>query len=50
MPVRDSRSHLAGMYGVAVSPDVIGKVTDAVTAELAAGRTGRWRRSGQPDS
>jgi transposase-like protein len=36
MPVRDIRSHLAGMYGVEVSPDLISKVTDAVADELAA--------------
>ncbi|MBW8706941.1 hypothetical protein MBT84_45655 [Streptomyces sp. MBT84] len=34
MSVRDIRSHLAGMYGVEVSPDLISKVTDAVTDEL----------------
>lgn len=36
MSVRDIRSHLAGMYGVEVSPDLISKVTDAVADELAA--------------
>ncbi|QHC23741.1 IS256 family transposase [Streptomyces sp. GS7] len=36
MSVRDIRSHLAGMYGVEVSPDLISKVTDAVTDELDA--------------
>ncbi|MFB8183369.1 IS256 family transposase [Streptomyces sp. NPDC055966] len=36
MSVRDIRSHLAGMYGVQVSPDLISKVTDAVTDELDA--------------
>ncbi|AEM85483.1 IS256 family transposase [Streptomyces violaceusniger] len=38
MSVRDIRSHLAGMYGVEVSPDLISKVTDAVTDELDAWR------------
>ncbi|WP_432190090.1 IS256 family transposase [Streptomyces sp. Tue6028] len=36
MSVRDIRSHLAGMYGVEVSPDLISKVTDAVADELTA--------------
>ncbi|MEU7635811.1 IS256 family transposase [Streptomyces sp. NPDC039016] len=36
MSVRDIRSHLAGCYGVEVSPDLISKVTDAVADELAA--------------
>ena len=36
MSVRDIRSHLANMYGVEVSPDLISKVTDAVTDELDA--------------
>ncbi len=36
MSVRDIRSHLAGSYGVEVSPDLISKVTDAVVDELAA--------------
>lgn len=36
MSVRDIRSHLAGMYGVEVSPDLISKVTNAVTDELGA--------------
>ncbi|MGA6161003.1 IS256 family transposase [Stenotrophomonas sp. NPDC087984] len=35
MSVRDIRSHLAAMYGVEVSPDLISKVTDAVADELA---------------
>jgi hypothetical protein len=34
MSVRDIRSHLAGLYGVQVSPDLIWKVTDAVTEEI----------------
>ncbi|MFI9724678.1 IS256 family transposase [Streptomyces sp. NPDC052396] len=36
MSVRDIRSHLAGMYGVEVSADLISKVTDAVADELDA--------------
>ncbi|MEZ0095262.1 IS256 family transposase [Streptacidiphilus sp. EB129] len=36
MSVRDIRSHLAQIYGVQVSPDLISKVTDAVADELAA--------------
>lgn len=36
MSVRDIRSHLAGTYGVAVSSDLISKVTDAVADELTA--------------
>ncbi|MFI6689716.1 IS256 family transposase [Streptomyces sp. NPDC050485] len=39
MSVRDIRSHLAGMYGIEVSPDLISKVTDAVTDELEAWQT-----------
>ncbi|MGW7005888.1 IS256 family transposase [Streptomyces sp. NPDC054933] len=35
MSVRDIRSHLAAMYGVEVSPDLVSKVTDAVADELA---------------
>ncbi|GAB2722720.1 hypothetical protein GCM10010442_49960 [Kitasatospora kifunensis] len=35
MSVRDIRSHLARIYGVEVSPDLISKVTDAVVDELA---------------
>lgn len=34
MSVRDIRSHLANLYGVQVSPDLISKVTDAVTEEI----------------
>ncbi|MFB7867431.1 IS256 family transposase [Streptomyces sp. NPDC056069] len=34
MSVRDIRSHLARVYGVEVSPDLISKVTDAVIDEL----------------
>lgn len=30
MSVRDIRSHVVGMYGVEVSPDLVSKVTDAV--------------------
>jgi transposase-like protein len=36
MSVCDIRSHLANMYGVEVSPDLISKVTDAATDELDA--------------
>jgi putative transposase len=36
MSVRDIRSHLAAIYGVEVSPDLISTVTDAVVDELAA--------------
>lgn len=36
MNVRDIRSHLAAIYGVEVSPDLISTVTDAVVDELAA--------------
>lgn len=36
MSVRDIRSHLAGMYGVQVSGDLIWKVTDAVTKEITS--------------
>ncbi|MET9615401.1 IS256 family transposase [Kitasatospora indigofera] len=36
MSVRDIRSHLAQIYGVEVSADLISKVTDAVVDELAA--------------
>ncbi|GAA1200348.1 IS256 family transposase [Streptomyces rhizosphaericus] len=39
MSVRDIRSHLAGIYGIEVSPDLISKVTDAVTDELDAWQT-----------
>ncbi len=35
MTVRDIRAHLAEMYQVEVSPDLISRVTDAVTEELA---------------
>ncbi|MCX4779856.1 transposase [Streptomyces sp. NBC_01264] len=34
MSVRDIRSHLAQIYGIEVSPDLISKVTDAVIDEL----------------
>lgn len=34
MSVRDIRSHLAELYGVQVSPDLISKVTDAVSEEI----------------
>lgn len=34
MSVRDIRSHLAGLYGVQVSPDLISKVTDAIAEEI----------------
>ncbi|GAA2780435.1 IS256 family transposase [Kitasatospora paracochleata] len=36
MSVRDIRSHLAQIYGVEVSPDLISKVTDAVVDELVS--------------
>ncbi|MET9046037.1 IS256 family transposase [Streptomyces sp. NPDC004362] len=36
MSVRDIRSHLASLYGIEVSPDLISKVTDAVADKLAA--------------
>ncbi|MER6530515.1 IS256 family transposase [Streptomyces sp. NPDC001508] len=36
MSVRDIRSHLAAIYGVEVSPDLISTVPDAVVDELAA--------------
>lgn len=36
MSVRDIRSHLAELYGVEVSPDLISKVTDAVAEEITA--------------
>ena len=38
MTVRDIRSHLAEIYGVDVSPDLISKVTDAVWDELESWR------------
>jgi putative transposase len=34
MSTRDIRAHLAATYGVQVSPDLISKVTDAVTEEI----------------
>ncbi|GAB2968587.1 hypothetical protein GCM10017788_61750 [Amycolatopsis acidiphila] len=34
MTVRDIQAHLAGIYGVEVSPDLISKVTDAVADEV----------------
>jgi transposase-like protein len=34
MTVRDIQAHLAEIYGVDVSPDLISKVTDAVAAEI----------------
>lgn len=34
MTVRDIQAHLADIYGVEVSPDLISKVTDAVAAEI----------------
>lgn len=34
--MRDIRSHLAQIYGVEVSPDLVSKVTDAVVDELVA--------------
>jgi len=36
MTVRDIRAHLEEIYGVAVSPDLISRVTDEVVAELTA--------------
>ncbi|MEV7189611.1 transposase [Kitasatospora sp. NPDC093102] len=36
MSVRDIHSHLAQIYGVEVSPDLISKVTDAVVDELVS--------------
>lgn len=38
MTVRDVQAHLEEIYGVAVSPDLISKVTDAVFDELEAWR------------
>ena len=36
MTVRDTREHLAEIYGVDVSPELISKVTDAIIPELRA--------------
>jgi putative transposase len=36
MSTRDIRAHLAATYGVEVSPDLISKVTDAVTEEITS--------------
>jgi putative transposase len=36
MSVRDTRAHLAEIYGVDVSPELISKVTDAIIPELRA--------------
>ncbi|MBW3576364.1 MAG: IS256 family transposase [Actinobacteria bacterium] len=36
MTVRDVQAHLAEVYGVAVSPELVSKVTDAVVPELRA--------------
>jgi putative transposase len=36
MTVRDTRAHLAEIYGVEVSPELISKVTDAIIPELKA--------------
>ena len=45
MTVREIQGHLRELYGVAVSPDLISRVTDAVLEESASGRTGRWTGS-----
>jgi putative transposase len=45
MTTRDIRAHLREMYDVDVSPDLIGRVTDAVLDELADGNPGRWTAS-----
>jgi transposase-like protein len=36
MSVRDIQGHLQEMYGVAVSPDLISRVTDAVAEDVLA--------------
>ncbi len=36
MTVREIRGHLAELYGIEVSPDLISAVTDAVLDEIAA--------------
>jgi putative transposase len=42
MTVREIQGHLEELYGIAVSPDLISRVTDAVIEEVREwGRTGR---------
>ena len=45
MTTREIRDHVAELYGVTVSVELISKVTDAVLDELPSGSRGRWRRS-----
>ena len=45
--VRDIRAHLGELYGVQVSPDLISKVTEAVSEEITAWQNRPWIRSGR---
>lgn len=47
MSVRDIRSHLAGMYGVEVSPDLISKSPTPSPTSSPPGRCGPWTPSGR---
>jgi putative transposase len=40
MTVRENQGHLAELYGIDVSPDLISAVTDAILDESAARRSG----------
>jgi Transposase, Mutator family len=44
MTVREIHGLLSEQYGTEVSPEFISSVTDAVMAEVGAGRLGRWSR------
>ena len=43
--LREIRGHLEEHSGVAVSSDLMTRVTDAVLGEVRDGRTGPWTRS-----
>jgi hypothetical protein len=46
----DIQGHLADIYDIDVSPDLISKITDAVIEEVREGRPGRWSPSGRSSS
>jgi putative transposase len=47
MTVRDIQGHLAEIYDIDVSPDLISKITDVVTEEVRECKPDGWSRSGR---
>lgn len=47
MTVRDIQSHLADIYEIEVSPDLISKITDAILEEVREWQARRWTQCGR---